>query len=311
MKKYFPFGSTLLAALLACCTFTLCNAQYLDTLKFENLTSMPDGCYGFGYCNNDESIYVVNGATKKGLSRAIEKYDVSSDSWQTISYESIPKRYNNAVLMNDQIVVFNGQAAFGINNKIEIINSTYGTNQRIRNNRSPRFLSGVDLWKGQVLSFGGATDMDKHYARNLYRIDITTNKYQSIAKMPERKQTAGKVVGNALYVVGGYNGKASNTISKYDLENNSWTTIEMELPISAHALAVHDQTIWIVGGYDKMDLIASFNTETEAFTIHHTSGFIARRHAGCAIIGDSLYVFGGNTNTKGSYLSSLQVAKIR
>ena len=52
-----------------------------------------------------------------------------------------------------------------------------------------------------------------------------------------------------------------------------------------------------------------YSTKTREYHIIK-SNMYGRRHAGAEIIGNKLYVFGGNRESSGSFLSSMQVADI-
>ncbi|MBC8526662.1 MAG: T9SS type A sorting domain-containing protein [Candidatus Cloacimonetes bacterium] len=83
----------------------------------------------------------------------------------------------------------------------------------------------------------------------------------------------------------------------------------MPFGISAHHTTLKGQYIWIIGDYDILNYVAVFDTETHEFAQLNTN-MIGRRHCGTEVIGNNLYVYGGNIASAGPALSSLQYADI-
>ena len=134
--------------------------------------------------------------------------------------------------------------------------------------------------------------------------------WNELADMPEYKQTRGEIVNGILYVFGGFNGHSLNTGHAYDIANDTWYYLgEMPISIYANAITKHGDFIWLVGDYQKLYTVAVFNTKTGGFHIIK-SNMSGRRHAGAEVIGNKLYVFGGNRESFGSFLSSILSADI-
>lgn len=129
--------------------------------------------------------------------------------------------------------------------------------------------------------------------------------------MPEAKGTSGRIIDGILYVFGGYNGEVSTMIDSYNLQNKTWTFIgNMPVGISSHGTAVSGKYIWIVGSYDNIYSLALFNTDNYNF-YQPTNDMIGRRHAGVILIGDYLYIYGGNqASTYASFQNTCEYANI-
>lgn len=279
-------------------------------LEFSDLSDIPEGCYGFGYCTDGANIYIVSGKTATGNSSKVYKYSLTDKTWSIVVNNLIPKVYCNAELISNSLFTFNGFSLFGVNSTVENISTGNGILLREFENPYPSKYAGCCKNLDKIYHFGGFIS-DNNYSDKVVEYDINSKTYSIIGNLPIARETSGRIVNDKLYVIGGYNGEVSNLIHIFDLTTKIWTCCEMPVGISAHATAVDGDVIWIVGSYDQMDFIGSFNTKSEKFTVHQSVNFIPRRHCGCVIISGKLYVFGGNTSSSDSYLSSVQVANVR
>ncbi|MFC1527981.1 hypothetical protein ACFL5D_04505 [Candidatus Neomarinimicrobiota bacterium] len=79
--------------------------------------------------------------------------------------------------------------------------------------------------------------------------------------------------------------------------------------LSANAITMHGEFIWLIGDYSNLSRVSAFNTKTNEF-INIKSNLLGRRYAGAEIIGNKLFVFGGARESQNSYVNSIQVADI-
>lgn len=319
--KNFKLNCLRLTILVIFFTLSSCNKNDPDkepeseipepiTLEFSDLSDLPEGCYGFGYCTDGANIYVVSGKTENGNSSKAYKYSLIDNTWSIVVNNLIPKVYCNAELVSGSLFALNGLGELGVNDKVENIFTSYGIIHGVFDNPYPAKYAGCCRNGNKIYHFGGWIS-DNNYSDKVVEYDVNSMTYKIVGNLPVARETSGRIVNDILYVIGGYNGEVSNLIHAFDLSTKIWTGFEMPVAISAHATAVDGDIIWIVGSYDQMDFIGSFNTKTEKFTVHQSVNFVPRRHCGCVVISGKLYVFGGNTSSSESYLSSVQVASVR
>lgn len=129
----------------------------------------------------------------------------------------------------------------------------------------------------------------------------------NLANIPASLDTfAGTVlIGNYIYVLGGTNhNKQSysykNTIYKYDISTNTYTTLEVVLPMplsEAMSVAV-DDIIYIFGGYNNsgsLNTILKFDTTNDTITTLTTTMPYVTHAAGYGKVGNYIYILGGYT----------------
>ena len=314
--------------------------------KVGKLTQMRIGLYGMGYTTDGKNIYAVNGSSRgtlirprpitinsiqrpitvNGIHRTINKinasnvlmkYDVSADKWSVNPITLKPKRFNSAEYVNGKIYVFNGfDAIFGggtsnrvFNKNVEVFDINTENVNYLSDNPHPVYYSGSAVWNDKIYVFGGTTSQNI-FSNKLFRYDPVTNIWTKLADLPEYKQVRGEIIKGILYIFGGFTGLALKSVHAYDIANDVWTYIgEMPISISANAITKHGDFIWLIGDYQKLNTVAVFNTKTGGFHVIK-SNMSGRQHAGAEIIGNKLYVFGGNRASSGSFLSSIQSADI-
>ena len=303
-------------------TITDMGAYYYDhsnyDLTFNSLADMNTARLGFGYTTDGASLYAVCGGTYEPpfyQINNIEKYDPNIDNWEIFVDELIPRRYCKAEYLQstNSIYIFGGQTYYQTNpytytDTIEVVDVDNASVSYLPSNPIPTEYAGSATWNNKIYIFGGS--QNGAYSDLFYEFDPTNNIWIQLPYMPEEKQTDGEIVDGILYVFGGYNGSASNRIDAYDIQNNEWSFIGyMPTGISAHHTTISGQYIWLIGDYDNLDFVAVFNTETYEFNQLNTN-ITGRRHCGTEVIGNYLYVYGGNIATGGPALSSLQYADI-
>ncbi len=191
---------------------------------------------------------------------------------------------------------------------MEIVNVQTGELSYSATNPYPVEYGGSAVWNEKIYLFGGSNS--NGYSNRLYEFDPLTNNWTRLPDMPEAKQTNGEIINGVLFVFGGYSGSTSKRIDAYNIQNSSWSYLgDMPAGISTHATAKSGKYIWTVGSYDNIKHLAVYDTETNNYT-QLSSNMIGRRHSGARVVGNNLYIFGGNQSGNESILNSLEYADI-
>ena len=315
MKKV----SIVLAAVFFLTVFNLASAGQTLTAKTASAQmsggeALPVGNYGMATTSDGKYIYAFNGSEPTKISATALRYNSESKKWERWLENLIPKRYANAefVAGQNKIYVFNGERSGKYRNVVEVVGADGTIAQSNVKNPSPSRYAGSAVWENKIYVFGGSTDNEKNYSKRLSVFDPADSSWKQLAEMPEGKETDGEIVDGVLYVVGGWDGKASSKrIDAYDIETGKWSAVGV-LPfgISAHRLRASGEKIWIAGSYNDKDTLAVFDTTTGEITVL-TSNFAPRRHVGLEILNGELFVFGGNQAARDSHLTGLQILSVR
>ncbi len=284
-------------------------------LSFSNVSDIPEKISLLTTSKFNNDIYINTGMISKapnGLSyNFLYKYNTVSDSWSKLSTNTLLENlhYGNGEIINNKLYRFNGKNPDGINSKLEIIDLddlsvTLGTE-----NPLPRFLSGSSVNGKYIYVFGGETQ--NGFTNKLYRYNTETDTWIELPGMLESKQTRGEFIDIKLYVIGGYNGSSSNKIEVFNTDTNNWENeYTMSFSVSANALTVNGNNIYIIGDYSNLDNIDVLNTNDMSFR-SLKNNMIDRRHFDAEIIDNKLYVIGGSTTSSfSSFLNSIQFSNI-
>ncbi len=287
--------------------------NYYYDITFNSLEDMITARAGFAYANDGDYLYAISGANydlPNNRINNIEKYNPATNCWSVFADGLIPRIWGRAeyIQSTNNIYIFGGLTGNSSTHTdtMEVVdvntgNLTYLTADHILSSQS-----GSAVWSNKIYIFGG--NLDSGYSNELYEFDPSGNNWTQLADIPEAKETEGEIVDGILYVFGGYNGSVSNRIDAYNIQNDQWSFIGyMPTGVSAHHTTASGQYIWLFGSYSDPNFVAEFNTATHEFT-ELSNNMIGRRHCGTEVIGDNLYVYGGNA--AGTDLSSLQYADI-
>ena len=285
-------------------------------LIFQSLADMPTGRGAISSASDGTHFYVSNGfSAKEKFTGLIEKYDISKNEWSVLTASLIPKQFPSSIIVGKELYVFNGDLKDGtLNAKMEVVDISTGQIQFSTDNPNPAHAAGVAEWNEIIYAFGGKISPDKLiYSNSLYKFDPAEKKWTKLSSMPEKKETKGVIVDGKLYVIGGYNGEASNRITMYDIQTDKWTKLtKLPFGVSAHSVVAYGDKIYVVFDFTNQSFIGYYDIPANKFVILEQSGMTGRRHAGAHIVNDKLYIMGGNTSAAMQRcLSSTQVADLK
>ena len=279
-------------------------------LEFTSLEGMNITRFGFAYTNDGENLYAICGDTydTRGYLNNIEKYDPQTNTWMEFTNDLIPRKWCRAEYIEStgNIYIIGGLTGdeHVHSNVIQVVNVNTGGVSNLNADHILSSQPGTATWNNKIYVFGGT--QERGCTNELYEFNPTMNTWTQLADMPEAKETEGEIVDGVLYVFGGYNSSVSNRIDAFNIQNNEWSFIGyMPDGISAHHTTVSGQYIWLIGSYSNLNSVAVFNTVTNEFT-QLSNNMIGRRHCGTEVLGNNLYVYGGNVAPEGPALSSLQ-----
>ena len=246
-------------------------------------------------------------------------FDISNNIWTTLTTSeplnaNSTRRYKNGEIMYGELYLFNGTT---YDDELLRVNLDSGFVDYLQDNPLPREQAGsaTDNYC-MMYTFGGIIYSDGEetlYTNSLYQYHCDADEWTELAPMPEAKSTRGEIINAKLYTIGGYNGSVSNKIDVYNIATNIWENqFTMPFSVSANALTVEGNKIFILGDYIELDRIAYFDIQDETFTIIENN-MIGRRHFDAEIINQNIYVIGGNqtsSSSDGGWLNSIQKADI-
>ena len=195
----------------------------------------------------------------EGYNDKIFIYDIDKNRWYE-GDKTIKKRaYHNTVLNNDKVYILGGKRLSTnrrfqyLENNIEVLdlNDNSITIDKTNPHRAANFSSFV--YNDNLIVLGGSIkekrNGDKLFSNEVHALDFKTGYWYELGKIPQAKETSGVLIGDKIYLIGGFNNKPLKGIESYDLKTGKWKK-EGELfnSISTPALAYKEDSIFI---YEK------------------------------------------------------------
>lgn len=282
---------------------------------------LEQGRYGHAAAADDQAIYVFGGSTNQGLIRSVERIDPQTGRTETLSAELIPRRYASAVWDGDEsIYIFGGvsisSGGYEAVPVVEVFNTRTGDVSRTGMNDPRRFNSAVVLDErfyvvgGSKVAGSGAEQALRPTALvSVY--DYQLGRMQHMSDLPEARDTQAFVYDSQVCAVGGYDGDQVHArFDCLDVESNTWHPMpDVPSGVSAHSVAVHDDTLYVFGDYSALDQVLAFNFTDNAWRTLDVP-YQAGRHTATVVFGDEVFVIGGTTSGQGPGSRAVQVFNV-
>ncbi|MEM8893033.1 MAG: alpha/beta fold hydrolase [Bacteroidota bacterium] len=274
-----------------------------------------------------ESIYVYGGAPSggrngddfmhAGLHATIEKINPESLSSEYLS-GGLYRRANHAtVFLDGELISCGGRSQIGLERprlaSCESMNLSTGIHRKLPDLPEALRTLGMTLVNGDLYVIGGLTQ-DGKYSDRTYRLQNGAQAWEKLANAPMALEGQMQTIESDIYVIGGYNGQAMNTVMVYSTDNNQWSMTE-QLPygLSAYSAVVYDNSIYIFGDYEQMDAIHRYDVVSGELNLLDQK-MTPRRHTAAVLIGDEAFVIGGNQTSSGKALTiveSFDLSKVK
>ncbi len=137
-----------------------------------------------------------------------------------------------------------------LDDKIEILDPTIKSIKIDKTNSHQAINFGSFIYKNNLIVLGGSIKMNKNkekvYSNKIHLFDLKTGLWYHIGNMPKAKETNGILIGDKIFLFGGYDVGPLTQIESFDLITGKWT-IEGDLfsGVGRSAIAKNDNTIYL------------------------------------------------------------------
>jgi hypothetical protein len=276
-------------------------------------TDMPTSRRNPAAVELDDMIYVIGGLDSDRIG-AVERYDPSTDDWETMAPLPSPQAFIVAGAVGGRIYVIGGSdegGKLGIVQEYNPATDSWTTRAEMPTPRDDAMAGVVDD-KIYVIGGwdGGALDAVEEY-------DPTTNTWDS-DKAPIPYTVAlgsAAVVSDTIYVIGGLNGTGPLTQTyAYDPVGDTWTEKEgMPVPRSRLTAEAVGERIYVIGGHNytdgRRDTVEVYDPASDTWS---TMNWMPTRRGdlASAAVGDTIYVFGGRRSWDGEVVDYTQALDV-
>lgn len=280
--------------------------------------SLSTARFGHAAVNDGEKLYVLAGGSKSGFLSNIEIIDPILGTTKVLHNKLIPRRYFSAVWDGKHSIYLLGGVSFknkelSFEKRVEVFNTITHEVSFAQPLPLPTRINSAVFLNGNIFVFGGSyPNKGKLKASPVVAVlKIAQKKWLRAADMPTEKETRAVVKDGLIYVVGGYDGTSSlNVFERFDPQLNKWQSLpSMPVGISAHSLTLIKNKLFVFGNYNDLKSTYLYDFQTQTWK-NIDIGYRASRHNATTTLGDTTYVIGGNTSSKGSFLDYIQTFKL-
>jgi len=188
--------------------------EALNKDRMEVIQSMSVPRTGFASVINEDEIFIIGGISGNQTVDLVEKYSISSDTWETLEKKPTAVSEVDAVLLRGSIYVPGGKLSDGsLTNVLEVYNLS--DNNWETKASLPEKISNFALatFEGQFFLFGGWNG--KNVTNSVYRYDPSLDEWFACAPMPTARMNIGaSVLGAKIIIIGGHNGDSILTTNE-------------------------------------------------------------------------------------------------
>lgn len=184
-------------------------------------------------------------------------YNIETDSWEQSKIKFKKRAYHNLNYYDNKIYVIGGKNS-SVNGKFEYLDNTievFDLNKETITTDNTNPHQAADFasisYNDNIIVMGGSIKMSengtKEYSKKSHSYNISSGYWYDLPDMLIAKETQGVLIGNKIYLVGGFNKLPLSEIESFDLTTEKWQ-IEGELfyGISKPAIAYNDNMLYIL-----------------------------------------------------------------
>jgi len=284
-------------------------------------------------------MFLYGGHTTQGMSNIISnvksdlfEYDFAQKKWTEVEHQLGGKTEHKCVLYDGSLWFIGGYNGLDYTNDIYQYNPETKTSSLVEatgERFSPRSALTVVVWKDKLYTFGGWNGFSKAWYNDVHKFEFATKTWSKVSAKgtvpPQRTSHTAVVWKDKMYTFGGFSGEHYlNDLYEFDLETETWkdvttqSTGERPEPRSRFCAAVHGDTMYILGGWNKVGYFAdlyTYNFVTKVWSNLCKNGnshfqIPSISQYSIAIHDEFLYLFGGFCSRKQECINTLYSYKL-
>lgn len=200
----------------------------------------------------------------------ILRYDIDANKWEKDTLKFRKRAYHNINFYNNKIYVLGGKwLSRGrkheyLDDKIEVLNTEKNTIEIDHTNPHQAVDFASFTYKNNIIVLGGSLKENKFgvkkYSNKVHLFDLSSGYWYQLENMPKAKEVKGILIGDKIYLLGGFLAKPLSEIESYDLVSKKWTKVgDMFYGIRKPAITYKENVIYF---YDE-GRINTFNIRTK------------------------------------------------
>ncbi|MDG1356365.1 MAG: kelch repeat-containing protein, partial [Opitutales bacterium] len=238
----------------------------------------------------DGKIYFIGGKSGSSAKNIAERYDPSTNTWETLNSMSVARSGVHSSVLNGKLYAIGGEGL----SSVEVFDPNTGN-----------WTAGVSLpvavshgstitGNGKIYLVGGK-DSSSQDINQVLSFDPTANQWNTKANMPTARHGMKLVwFKNRIWAIGGQRSSSRTTVESYDVTTDTWqteTSLSEERSFAASWVA--NGRIYMGGGMN-LDSISAYNPLTSNWSA--ADNLPEKKYlAGAAVLNDKFYILSGHT----------------
>lgn len=252
-------------------------------IGYKQLASMKEGVYAFGSALVGDRIYVIGGDASFGEDQVLKAlndygddvlkhlkpsiswqeysgnlsvYDIRTDKWETVKKKFAQIAYHGIHYYKGKIYVLGGKKISRdgrteyLNTDFDVLDLTRDSILHAHSNPHQAINFASFVYDGNLIMMGGSTRLkangEKEYSSKVHLCNLKTGYWYELDSMPAAKETKGVLIGNTVYLTGGFRSKPLADIETYNLTTGEWKTVgKLLYEVERPAVAYHENMIYI------------------------------------------------------------------
>lgn len=223
------------------------NINWLEKYRSERADfQLPD------FINGNQNTFA-----KPHYKRFLTTYNIKTNTLEISKLRLEARAYHNIHFYDNSIYVLGGKKILVnkissweyLQDQIEVLNLSTQTIATDKTNPHQAANFASFSYKDNILVLGGSVSAnengDKNFSNKVHLYNITSGYWYELPNMLTAKETAGILIGDKIYLIGGNEGKLSTQIESFDLITEKWQPeAEIFTGLERPAIAHHDDVIY-------------------------------------------------------------------
>jgi hypothetical protein len=300
--------------------------QLQPEIRYKQLKSLKEGLFSVGSVLIGGKICVIGGDASSGedlILRALDEYgddvmshlnrsiswqefsgslyiyDLQTDSWTNSSLKFDKRAYHGIQYFKGKIYVFGGKGLSRdgrseyLDNKIEVYDIKHNSILADHSNPHQAINFASFVYDNNLIVMGGSTklkaDGEKDYSNKVHICNLKTGYWYELEDMPTGKETKGVLIGNTIYLTGGFQSKPLKAIETYNVVTGKWNIESRELfyEVERPGVTTNGNIIYIF----EDGKIQTYNIETKELNVYLID--LALKYSELFYANNKLYILGG------------------
>ncbi len=227
-------------------------------------------------------------------------YDIKTNQWGSEDIGLRKRAYHNINYDkdNNKIYILGGKRLSKnksfeyLDDKIEVLDPVSNSIEIDKTNPHQAINFESFIYKNNLIVLGGSIKMKKNkekiYSNKMHLYDLKSGLWYHIGNMPKAKETNGILIGDKIFLFGGYDKKPLTQIESFDLITGKWSVNgDLFTGVSRPALTKKDNTIYLF----ENGIVFTYNIATRELKEYHVNLFL--KASKMYFVHNKLFILGG------------------